>query len=157
MRLTALIARACFWIADHRPRRTFVGTQGDPYLSKFKLIGDFRASPYLALHFFHRGDEDRELHNHPWPGVSLILTGGYREEYLDAQGNVASRVLRPGNLNVIGLHTFHRVELIPGADPTWTLFLAGPKRQSWGFLDPRTLRFTPWRDFIIAKGLATTA
>lgn len=32
------------------------------------------------LHTFFRGDEDRELHDHPWPFWSLVIMGGYHEE-----------------------------------------------------------------------------
>lgn len=33
----------------------------------------------LYLHLFLQSDEDRALHDHPWPWVSLILDGKYRE------------------------------------------------------------------------------
>lgn len=33
----------------------------------------------IYLHKFAHGDDDRALHDHPWPSASLILDGRYRE------------------------------------------------------------------------------
>jgi hypothetical protein len=103
-----------------------------------------------VLHHFHRGDEARELHNHPWKWcVSVILSGGYREERLERDWNqVQERVLRPGSINVLRDTTFHRVDLLDEKEGCWTLFVHGPKNKGWGFLDRDTREFTDWRTFI---------
>lgn len=44
---------------------------------------------------------------------------------------------------------YHRVTELRG--DVWTLFVAGPSAQEWGFLDGGT--FTPWRKYIDAKRL----
>ncbi len=141
------------------PPRVIRGDDGTPYLSKYLLLGRFRdrAGVKLHLHRFHRGDADRELHNHPWKwALSLILAGGYRETYLDlieVAGRTSRRVrhreVRPGDLNAIRPDTFHRVELLDGE--CWTLFLTGDVVQSWGFLTVATGAFQPWREFYRAR------
>lgn len=118
---------------------------GSPYLTRMYLTPErnrwLRKRAYL--HCIHSSDADRELHNHPWQSsVSLILTGGYREYRWDPKNNqVRERVLLPGDVNRIGRHDFHRLELLEPERGCWTLFVAGeqapePEGKRWGFLIP---------------------
>lgn len=133
---------------------------GDPYLLRVYLTQrkhgvdesdeQPRRLPAVYLHYFFRGDEDRELHNHPWlRALSWILTGGYTEERLEPDGFVAEYRHRPGTFNVLKRNTFHRVHLLQGG--CWTLFIAGervsePRGKDWGFLDAQTGRFFTWSE-----------
>jgi len=100
----------------------------------------------LYLHRFHRGDDDMELHNHPWDwAISFIFVGGYVEERRIGD-EVTRRKVLPFSLNFIKQNDFHRVELIE--KDAWSLFLVGPKNSSWGFWNRDTGKFTPWREFI---------
>jgi hypothetical protein len=151
----ALLAR----VAARLPVRVITGEGGDPYLYKFLVwqSGEGRDTWRVHLHRFVRSDADRELHNHPWRwAVSLILAGGYREEYrtVEAKPQVAWQTKRPGSINVVLPSTFHRVDLLE--HDCWTLFVSGPVVQSWGFWDRFTGAFTPWREFFAAKGLTPT-
>lgn len=148
-RVREYIDEACHALADRLPERTITGQYGEPYLSKYKIL-DFKGTS-LYLHYFHRGDEDSALHNHPWEvAVSLILTGGYREEYRDGNA-VKSRILKPGSLNLIPKETYHRVDLL--SNDAWTLCFMGREVQPWGFWNRATSEYTPWREFIRRKGL----
>lgn len=161
-----------------RPRIIYDGTGKSPYLSRYYLHGrptmPDGSEPFDAfgdprpgakwektfgvyLHRFHRGDEDRELHNHPWEwSFSFILVGGYREErrvkrwvwnaYEDA---VEIHIKPPGAFNAIGKDDFHRVDLLDGE--CWTLFVTGPKVDTWGFWERATGEFLPWREFVNRK------
>ncbi len=114
----------------------------------------------VFLHKFHRGDDAGELHNHPWKwAFSIVLAGGYREERrardcarsivsIGAKHSacVYSRTLRPLSMNVLHADDYHRVDLLER--DCWSLFVAGPRAQSWGFWDRRTGKFTPWREFV---------
>ncbi len=101
----------------------------------------------LYMHQFHRSDDAGECHNHPFKfAISLILAGGYHEERRDRRGLVVTRTYRPGNLNFLWADSYHRVDLLE--DDCWSLFLVGPKVQSWGFWNRHTRRETPWREFI---------
>lgn len=53
------------------------GEDTGPYLTRWTILEISGWS--LKLHMFHRGDEDRDLHDHPWTFWSLILRGGYWE------------------------------------------------------------------------------
>ncbi|MFI5296527.1 MAG: hypothetical protein ACHREM_00395 [Polyangiales bacterium] len=139
----------CESLAATLPCRVITGELG-PYLSRYTLREHADGS-FDFLHFFHRGDADRELHNHPWAGSSLILAGGYVEERRMPDDSVAVATYAPGSINVLAPDTFHRVDLI---DPRgcWTLFRVGVKQQSWGFWNRDTHVFTPWRDLLRARG-----
>lgn len=107
------------------------------------------ARPYL--HWFARGDSDREVHNHPWKrAVSLILVGGYKEFRWNFKRQAFSqRTVSPGGINMIGKNDFHRVELVDQAVGCWTLFLSMDRLeesngQDWHFLDTTTGEMTPW-------------
>jgi len=106
------------------------------------------ARPYL--HHFFRGDEDREVHNHPWQrSVSLILTSGYKEYRWKPEARCfEERYLKPGSVNYIRRNDFHRVELYKDQG-CWTLFTSiGRVMESngrdWSFLNTETGELTPW-------------
>lgn len=138
-------------IAAKLPVRVIMGEQG-PYLYTLRENDD---GSHVYLHFFHRGDADRELHNHPWAGRSTILWGSYREERRvlndDHDWVVVDKVYEPGDKNDIQPRTFHRVDLLTAG--VWTLFETGQKVQSWHFWDRDTGVYTPWREALARRGL----
>lgn len=139
------------WLTERLPPpRVIYDRNGrSPYLSRWYLIGNPTREdrPFaIYLHKFHRGDDEPELHNHPWRwAVSLILSGGYVEERRVGSG-VQAHVVLPGTINFIRANDFHRVDLRD--QDAWTLFLVGPKIQDWGFWERVSGRYMPWRDFI---------
>lgn len=130
-------------------RQTLWGNSGR-YLTKYLLRKD-RDGSKLLLHHFHRGDEDKELHSHPWSGTSLILAGGYRE-YRLARGEVREIRYVEGDLVPLNKGLYHRVELLDKS--CWTLLVHGPSSKTWDFLNVETGKKTPWKKFLKKKGLA---
>ncbi len=115
----------------------------------------FRSKRFgIFLHNFKRSDEDRELHCHPWNGMSLILAGSYQEERLAADGSVETKIVRPGSLNFLKPDTFHRVDL--QTPEVWSLFFVGTKQQTWGFKNRFTGEYWNWKDFFRMKGRPVT-
>ncbi len=117
-----------------------------PYLYRNFLAGKEVPveQPGLLLHKFVSSDLDGELHNHPWRwSVSFILTGRYREHRSTPRNKDFKKKKQilfkpptvqefgPGDHNFIAANDFHRVELL--TDEVWTLFLHGPRTQTWGF------------------------
>lgn len=126
---------------------------GGPYLTRilFPRVLGFRP----MLHKFHRPDGDRAIHNHPWRwSMSLVFRGSYTEERkLDDEEINGTRAPRTQLrlvrwFNVLRDTDFHRVTELHGEE-VWTLFITGPRVQSWGFLEDGT--FTEWREYIDAK------
>lgn len=130
------------------PNETFHGNNG-PYLTRYTLTHSDTFAVYI--HEFHRSDEDEELHSHPFNGTAIILTGSYLEDRRVSDNEVRQRVLRPGDVNLITDDTYHKVTLL--TPKVWTIFFRGERRDQWWFWNPRTGRYTPWREFIETKNL----
>lgn len=142
-------------LADRFAREKFVITRlwsGDDYLTRWTLAGARKDSRFLGgravfLHRFHRSDPD-EMHDHPWPFVSVILSGGYWERtpgpgWANGSGPVRRRWYGAGRVLVRPANWIHSVE-IPAGREAYTLILRGKKVKSWGFYCPRT-GYVPWR------------
>lgn len=96
-----------------------------PYMTRWVL--DLRLFT-VRLHCFHRSDDDRHLHDHPWWFVSVLIAGTYREWTETGVGpwrKLGSFAFRRA------LHK-HRVEIQTG-QPCWTVCVTGPIRRIWGF------------------------
>lgn len=119
-----------------------IGEESDVYLLRWHVIP---RNPLfnIYLHHFRRSDDDRALHDHPWPWMSIMLDGSYTEHTI-ADGGVHHR--RRYNAGAVRFGTpwkAHRIELTHG--PCWTLFVTGPRIRSWGFHCPA--RWVHWREF----------
>ncbi len=153
----ALIVKLLKRLVVRFPSRTITNPAGDPYLTRWYVWpGKPRKdaeengpdAPFAVfIHFFHRSDDDREQHNHPWDvSAALVLAGGYHEERGDH-----SRILKPGSVNVIRNGDYHRVELLDPKAGSWSLFVAGRNIGSWGFRDDDTGEHIDHRDYIARK------
>jgi len=129
------------------PHGFTIGGADDPYLRRWFITprGD---GPAVYLHQFLRDDDDRALHDHPWPSIGIILEGGYIELTPDAEvrrsvGDVVYR--EPEARHRVVLHR----DCIGQPKPAWTLFLVGRRVREWGFWCPGSAgeRFVHWRDF----------
>lgn len=108
--------------------------------------------PGIRLHQIVRGDGDREMHDHPFAFLSLILWGGYFEHRpnprycgpvpgsdlsrgaFDATQQSVRRWHGPLSFVFRRAGDLHRLTL---DRPAWTLVFRGPIRREWGFLTPR--------------------
>ena len=127
-----MIERLLQSLSARRPCRLIDGEQGEPYLERYYLFGLFGWHAYL--HRFVDSDPDRGLHDHPWDhALSLVLAGGYHEIRGVAPDRTITRFVAPWRINRLTGATFHRV-VLRDQRPAWTLFLHGPRRKGWGFL-----------------------
>jgi hypothetical protein len=152
-----LVVRFLKKVVAKLPSRTIRGPDGSPYLTRWYLWpGKPRSGPdgndldvpfAVFVHFFHRSDEDRDQHNHPWKkSLALILAGGYREERGDCV-----RTFKPGSINVISKDDYHRVDLLYPDQGSWSLFIAGENVGSWGFRDDDTGEHVPHGEYLARK------
>jgi hypothetical protein len=131
---------------DDRRWAYTIDVQGDKYLTRIMLprILGWRA----MLHHFHRPDQDRWLHDHPWrTSYSVILAGSYDEERLVGKSvnGIVQTILRHVRLfNKITDQDFHKVTKLHG--DVWTLFITGERVQDWGFLVNG--KKMPWREYL---------
>ena len=111
----------------------------EPYLERYYLLWNTRKHVgfNIFLHKFLKGDPD-DVHDHPWPYATLILSGGYWEwiPQFNQDGTKTCEISKwrgPGHFRICRPNTFHRIELEEGVT-AWTLFMPGPHRRQWGFL-----------------------
>ena len=134
-----------------------IGPANDPYLLRWYIIPRNRILN-IYLHNVLHSDDDRALHDHPWPSISFNITGGLSEIYCkkpkypeDTQpNNVLKRDIPFGKWVYRGPRFAHRLYLKPetpyvGLKGIWTLFITGPRIRKWGFWCPHSWRY--WKDF----------
>lgn len=125
-----------------------IETHGTGPVTGFRPIARFFQFFNVAIRVHHilRSDRGRAPHDHPWPYLTIILRGGYFEHvyapdgvWLDCQWRGAGSVLfRPAK-------SLHKLEVMPG-ESAWTLFITGPKQQTWGF-KPEGAPKVPYYDY----------
>ena len=126
----------------YREPITIRNCDGDPYLTRrfvFKCRW-FR----VYLHEIHRADDDRDKHDHPWNFLSLLLTGGYVEEY---KGRMKWRW--PLSVARRRAEDAHRIAYVTQTPKTRTLVFVGKRRREWGF--HTKAGWTWWQNFLKAK------
>lgn len=106
-----------------------------PYMLRWYLIP---RNPVFNMYYHQvlRDDDDRALHDHPWPSVSIVQKG----VMLDVR-NDGTTMLQPGDMVFRDAEDAHRLEVVEG--PVETLFITGPKQRVWGFHCP-----DGWKDFM---------
>lgn len=114
------------------------------YLTRWRLV----STPWggIYLHKLTGPDPRRTLHDHPWSFLSLVLRGGYVERRLD-----------PVTMDVDEHHVIRRVNRVRASEAhaivkllratTWTLLFVGPRRRTWGYLEPTSPTTWAWTEF----------
>lgn len=115
---------------------------GDDYLRRWYVVP---RNPFanVYLHEIRRSDDDRALHDHPWPNTSVLIAGRYFEYtpegcFVRAAGDVVSR-------EASALHRLEVTADAAGGNPAISLFITGPKVREWGFACPQG--WVPWWEF----------
>lgn len=106
----------------------------EPYLVRYYVfLKDRKWFPFnVFVHKFVKSDPD-DLHDHPWPFITVILKGGYWE--YTPEGKFWRNA---GTIRWAGCNQLHRVELDPNVKDVWTLFIPGPQKKEWGFVKDGT-------------------
>ncbi len=147
MRLPAFILSPLAAFADriilNREPDEIIGEPNDPYMLRWFAI---RKNPFFGVmvHQFMRSDDDRALHDHPWPNVSILLIGRYIEHTIAAGGVNHRKVYRSGDIKIRRAKSAHRIELTNRE--CITLFIRGPKVREWGFHCAQA-GWRHWRDY----------
>jgi hypothetical protein len=124
-----------------RPRDFEIGVN---YLRRWWVIPrNYFSNVYL--HEMLGPDDDRALHDHPWPNTSVVIRGGYLEHTPEGvfERHEGEVVHRPAD-------ALHRLELLPGVERTVSLFITGPKVREWGFMTDAG--WVHYKDFVEIHG-----
>lgn len=123
-----------------RPADFLIGEPSDPYMRRWWLIP--RNDQFnVYYHEILKDDDDRALHDHPWPSFSICTRGGLIEVTEDGE-----REITPGLCVVRSPETAHRLKLMNPGWPAETLFITGPRVREWGFACPKG--WVPWQEFV---------
>ena len=106
------------------------------FKEKINAFDTVKPYPNIFIHKLLLSDEDRDVHDHPWNYLTVILAGGYTEwtPVFDRHGvKIGERGTwrGPGSIIWRRATSFHRLEM---STPTWTLFIHGWRTREWGFL-----------------------
>jgi hypothetical protein len=149
----------------NRPRKTIVGCEQyehgkENYLYRYYLLGNGETRYAVYLHVFLRSDEGRDLHDHPWPFISIILWKGYIERtyasdpygisgwFPEGMTFLSSSRKYPGMILFRGAKWRHRVDLVD-EDPAVSLVIRGRECRHWGFWTKEGWIY--WKNFFKEK------
>jgi len=154
-------------VAMRRAPDKIIGGAENPYIYRWHVIPRNR---WFNLYFHNqvRPDDDRALHDHPWPNISIVLEGGYLEQRpafpKEWPHNRKTEIVdRPaGSIVARRAGAAHRLELLEDRfglkhgqpsrlRPSWSLFITGPVLRPWGFWCPQG--WVWWQDFTDPSGL----
>lgn len=120
---------------------------GKPYIYRWYLLPWIEKGPKAYLHIQVADDTERAMHDHPWANQSVILAGGYREEFWRFPPHTTTkevREIKAGQVSQRDAEAAHRLSLLPGVKYTISIFTTGPVIRQWGF----------WEEFPIPKWIA---
>jgi hypothetical protein len=133
-----LITRLLLRLAKPCESGHLLHADGSVYMERFTLFESNWIS--ARVHHIATPDWDRDMHDHPWSFVSVVLSGGYTEDRPASMhkpqwsGDTEARNGSRRSAGSVALRRPTDRHLISAVDPdTWTLFVYGPLRQWWGF------------------------
>jgi len=112
------------------------------YLRRWLLFSTRRLTVYI--HRITQPDLDRNLHDHPWNSLIVIMRGGYIEE--TPTGLVS--YMAPRIRYMPAEHT-HRIAL-HYRGTTWSLVFCGRHKRTWGF--HTEAGWVPWDEYLKKEG-----
>lgn len=127
----------CQWWAS-RCRSIQIGDPANPYMTRWFLIPRNRWFN-VYLHCFHRSDDDRAMHDHPWWSASVMLAGRCQE-----RDQTGLKLIGPGGIRIRSAEYRHQI-ILATDEECWTLFVTGPRLREWGFWCPQG--WVHWKTF----------
>jgi len=116
--------------------RTKISDGKTVYIDRVSLI----TTPWFSVKFHRifRPDQQRDLHDHPWSFLSIILRGHYVEDVPHHCGHQSCPFIgdpepeRRRWFNWKRAEDSHTIKWV-SRSPVWTLVICGPVRRIWGF------------------------
>jgi hypothetical protein len=143
-------------------RRELIGPPDCPILTRWTLLNLGPRVGKLLLHRFLPNADDRDVHDHPRPFVTVVLLGGYDDlapcevcpgsgwvtprtscSACEGRGVVLREIMRAGMVRRRPAEHRHRTRVHETG--CTTLVWMGPLRRPWGFW--RRGRWWPWREY----------
>jgi len=122
-----------------------IGPAEDPYMLRWWWLPRNRFFN-VYVHIMRHDDDDRALHDHPWPSLSLCAQGILLEHYKDSDGDARKRLIYEGDWIWRPASFAHRLAVFSEDELPMTIFITGPRIREWGFHCPKGWRH--WMDFV---------
>lgn len=142
LRLTAGKPRGTNFFDQYPPRwwAPMVHIYGGPgheavYMTRILLSPQFGKGRQLYLHVFHKPDQDRDPHDHPFGFRTLPLNQGYWEDVFNTSQQCFTRLHAPRLVwsHRAAKHTHRVIDTDTNRWPLITLVWRGPSERKWGF------------------------
>lgn len=118
---------------------SLVEVNGQPYLERWVVAV---AGWTFRVHKFHRGDDERAQHNHPWAFWTFPFSSYFERTDLGV------RKVKAWRLHYRDSKFRHIVMCCADhSAPWWTFVITKRYCQSWGFY-PTPDKFVPWREWL---------
>lgn len=128
------------WALLDRVDAPSIDDPNENHMTRWRIV----ATPWFGL-YIHRiatPDPRPTLHDHPWPFISLILRGGYIEDFgirdhkAGPLTGITTRSWRAGSIHRMRKTDAHVITRLHRS-LTWTLLVVGRRRPepSWGYWD----------------------
>lgn len=111
-------------------RMTLRRADGRVYLDRWGF--EWKALGGIFLHHMTAPDPGYDLHNHPWSFLSLVLKGGYSEDYSENH-SVRLQRWKPWSIHFFPRRGRHRVVSLRDGKSSWSIIIHGPNTREWGF------------------------
>lgn len=130
----------------HKPKwrwawREPLGNVECPYVFRWRF-----ETPWFSVRVHHwlGPDDDRALHDHPWPFLTFVVRGGYDD--VNQSGCDVFRAPAVRFRPALHRHTVH-----PHSDGAWTVLFTGRISRAWGFW-PGGTKFVKANKYFFTKG-----
>lgn len=147
-------------VASREPDELIFNGAGLPYLRRWHVRRRWLGRFNVYVHQIRRDDDGRDLHDHPWHSLSVMVDGRMMEDLADGR----CRICKSGDVIFRRARHLHRLRLyrdswdeLPAMPPrpVLTVFVTGPKIREWGFATEAG--WVHWRDYLgIARPEAGT-
>lgn len=111
--------------------KEIVSRQGELHFQRYRLL----QTPWFAIyiHRISKSDMDKDMHDHPWRFISLILKGSYSEacKYYPDFKTIIKNTYTPGCLVTHQAEDAHQLTLL--TDVVWTLVVTSGRSRLWGY------------------------
>lgn len=146
---TAWITRMAYRVMMRDPDFV-IGPAHDPYMLRWWAIPRNKLFN-IYIHKIRHDDDDRALHDHPWPSLSYMVSGRLIEHYakvhtVTKKQIITLRTLLKGQWVYRPASFAHRLVKPEQNEDVITVFITGPRIREWGFLCPQGWRH--WKDFV---------
>ena len=142
--LSNLLTKYALRVITSRKADFSIGPENDPYMLRWFAVPRNRFFN-IYIHRILHDDDDRALHDHPWPSLSFMVDGEILEHHKAPHGDwPRKRFLKAGQWVYRPSEFAHRLAL--KTETATTVFMTGPRIREWGFHCPKG--WVHWKDFV---------